>query len=180
MGTCHESENLNPGTTTLTKYVKLRIATLTTLITIAAVLTACSALPLKKPQAPVVSVAAVRPLNLSFTRQRLAFSLNVKNPNPYDLPLEGLDFVATFAGEKLATGESNDEVTLPAKGEAIVEVEVTAALKNLVSQFQSMLNSGDIDLQYGITGNVKLANWPTRIPFDVEGELETPAPPEKL
>ena len=141
-------------------------------------LSSCSSLPLKKPQAPSVSVASVRPLNLSLTRQRLEFSLNVKNPNPYNLPLEGLDFVATFAGEKLATGESNDKVTLPANGEAIVKVEVKAALGTLVSRFQSMLNSGDINLQYGVTGNVKLANWPARIPFNVDGELEAPPPPK--
>ncbi len=134
-------------------------------------------MPLKKPQAPIVSVADVRPLNLSFSKQRLAFSLNVQNPNPYDLPLERLDFVASFAGQEIATGESNETVTLPANGNAIVEVEVVAAVNKFLSNLQSMLNAGSIDLNYGVKGHVKLANWPTRIPFDVEGELE---PPEKL
>ena len=150
------------------------------LLLLTLLLSACSSIPLNKPQAPIVSIAAMRPLNLSLTRQRLAFTLDVKNPNPYDLPLESLDFVATFAGEKLATGESKDKVTLPANGKAVVEVEVTAALGTLLDNFQSMLNSGDINLQYGVTGNVKLANWPTRIPFDVDGELEAPTGPEKL
>ena len=141
------------------------------------VLAACANLPLKKPQAPIVSITEVRPLNLSFTKQRLAFTLNVKNPNPYDLPLEGLDFVASFAGQEVATGESNDEVILPANNSTTVEVDVVVALNKFVTKFQSMLNSGTLDLGYDIKGHVKLGNWPTRIPFDVEGELEAP---EKL
>lgn len=137
----------------------------------------------KKPQAPIVKIAAVKPLNLSFTKQRLAFTLQVHNPNAYDLPLQNLDFVASLAGNNIATGKSDQAVTLPANGEAIVEVEVEAKINKLISHFQSMLSANSINLEYGVKGHVKLANWPTRIPFDVVGEYEPAeviAPPEKL
>ncbi|MCB1754550.1 MAG: LEA type 2 family protein [Gammaproteobacteria bacterium] len=144
---------------------------------ISVTLYACSSLPLTKPEAPIVSVADVRPLNLSFTEQRLAFTLRVENPNAYDLPLEGLDFIASFAGHEIATGESHQEVTIPAKGEAMLEVEVKAGVDKLISQFQSMLNAQEINLDYGVKGRVKLANWPSRIPFDVKGEIAPPQQP---
>lgn len=143
----------------------------------------CATILSKKPLAPVVKIAAVRPLNLSFTKQRLAFTLQVHNPNDYDLPLENLDFVASLAGDNIATGKSDQAVTLPANGEATVEVEVEARINQLLSQFQSMLSTNSINLEYGVKGHVKLANWPTRIPFDVVGEFEPTekiAPPEKL
>lgn len=143
----------------------------------------CATMLSKKPQAPVVKIAAVRPLNLSFTKQRLAFTLQVHNPNDYDLPLQNLDFVASLAGNNIATGKSDQAVTLPANGEATVEVEVEARINKLLSQFQRMLSTNSINLEYGVKGHVKLANWPTRIPFDVVGEFEPTekiAPPEKL
>lgn len=143
----------------------------------------CATILSKKPLAPVVKIAAVRPLNLSFTKQRLAFTLQVHNPNDYDLPLENLDFVASLAGDNIATGKSDQAVTLPANGEATVEVEVEARINQLLSQLQSMLSTNSINLEYGVKGHVKLANWPTRIPFDVVGEFEPTekiAPPEKL
>lgn len=137
-------------------------------------LAACSSLPTHKPLAPKVSVAAVRPLNFSFVKQKLAFTLNVENPNDYDLPLKGLDFIASFGGNEIAKGNSSQEVTLPAKGSAQMDVTVEASLNDVMNRFSSMLKSDSLELSYGITGTVKLANWPTKIPFNVDGELEAP------
>lgn len=134
--------------------------------------TGCGIIPGTKPEAPTVTVDGVRPLNLSLNRQKLAFRLRVQNPNSFDLPLQSLDFSAHFAGEKIADGSSKDDVIIPAKGEAFIEVEVIAAINTLLGQFRNMLDDDDLQTDYGVTGRVKLANWPRRIPFNVQGELE--------
>lgn len=134
----------------------------------------CAALPSVKPQAPQVSVAGVRPLNVSLTRQKLEFRLRVQNPNDYDLPIRSLDFVAELAGDRIASGKSDERVTIPANGEAEVLVDVVTGIGRLVGKLRSMLEDRSLDLDYGVTGSVKLANWPTRIPFDVDGILENP------
>jgi LEA14-like dessication related protein len=139
----------------------------------------CAAIPGSKPQSPNVTIASVRPLNLSLTRQKLGFSLRVENPNSFDLPLQALDFTARFAGQDIATGSSHEKVTIPANGEAIVEVEVIAGIDKMLSQFRTMIDSKTLELDYGVTGTVKLANWPRRIPFNVEGELEDPLQADK-
>ncbi len=167
---------------TITMNYKKRTLLLTC-IAIMILLSGCATMLPKKPEAPVVKIAAVRPLNLSFSKQRLAFTLQVHNPNTYDLPLQSLDFIASLAGKKIATGKSDQEVTLPANGAATVEVEVEAKINRLISQLQSMLRADSLNLDYGVKGHVKLANWPTRIPFDVVGEFEPTEqvdPPEKL
>ncbi|HBR98686.1 MAG TPA: hypothetical protein DD979_15125 [Gammaproteobacteria bacterium] len=134
----------------------------------------CRSLPLSKPKPPVVSIAEVRPISLGLREQKLAFTLRVRNPNPYDLPLESLDFVAMVANDPIARGESRQRVTLPANASATVEVQVAARLGKLLGQLQSMLTTKTVNLNYGIKGDVKLANWPMKIPFDVEGELTPP------
>jgi len=52
-----------------------------------------------------------------------------------------------------------------------MEVSVNAGISRVLERFRNMISEGTIELDYGVKGNIKLANWPTRIPFDVEGEL---------
>lgn len=134
----------------------------------------CAAIPGTKPLPPKVSLIGVRPLNLSLTKQKLAFKLKVVNPNRFDLPMESLQFAASFAGQEIAKGSSDKPVTLPARGEAELEVTVNAGIVQVLERFRSMIEGGTIELDYGVKGTVKLANWPRRIPFDVVGELEDP------
>jgi len=137
-------------------------------------LTACSSLPLSKPQAPSVTVTAVRPVTLSLTSQTLGLTLRVENPNAFDLPMQSLTFNARFAGEPFAQGHSVNKVTIPANGDALMEVEVEAGIVKLANQLKSMLDSDNASLNYDVNGVVKLANWPKAIPFNVEGELDDP------
>ncbi len=145
------------------------------LVCIMLLLSGCSTLKQVKPQAPEVSIASVRPLNFSLSGQKLNFSLRVKNPNSFDLPVQSLDFVALLAGKKIAEGVNQTSVTIPANDEAIMDVVVVAGLGHLIEKFKSAaasLGGGDaVDLGYGITGSVKLSNWPAKIPFDVVGDL---------
>lgn len=142
-------------------------------------LSACATLENAKPVAPEVSIASVRPMNLSLSGQKLNFTLRVKNPNAFDLPVQSLEFAATLAGKKIAEGVNNSTVTIPAKQEAMMDVVVVAGLSTVIDQLKSIAGSIGKDLQteeglsldYGIKGAVKLANWPTKFPFDVKGDL---------
>lgn len=134
----------------------------------------CKSIPTHKPIAPKVSIAAVKPLNLSLSGQKINFTLRVNNPNDYDLPLRSLDFIASFAGDDIAKGISDKAVTIPANGEALVDIVVVAGLGKLLGQIKSMARTKEFNLNYGVKGTVKLDNWPTRIPFDVAGVLEQP------
>jgi len=139
----------------------------------------CSSIPLSKPKPPVVSIASVVPMNLSFTQQKLKFKLKVFNPNTYEVPLESIDFVALLSGKKMATGNSDQQVTLPAEGHEFVDIEIVIGVNKLLDQVRSIFESADLNAGYNITGRVKLANWPSKIPFDVVGEVN-PNPPQKL
>jgi len=141
-------------------------------------LVACSSIPLSKPQSPNVTVAGVRPISLSFTSQTIGLTLRVENPNGFDLPMQSLTFKARFAGEQFAQGNSLDKVVIPANGEAMLDVEVKTGLGKLANQLQSLLNTKNAELNYDVTGLVKLSNWPVAIPFNVEGDIAEVASPE--
>ncbi len=132
---------------------------------------ACSSL---SPQDPEISLESVRPLNLSLSGQRLAITLNVANPNTFDLNVREINLTATLDGEPVATGESDARVTIPAEGQQTVELEVVAGLDVAFAQLRSMLSDNRSGLPYGVTGNVYLTNWPAAIPFDSTGRVDNP------
>ena len=139
-----------------------------------ALLAGCAAMSKVKPEPPTVSVASVRPLNLSLRKQRLRFRLLVENPNGFELPLEELDFVATLGDDRVARGSSDEDVIVPANGSAEVSVDVVAGIASVLDRLRAMVRNRTIDLDYAVAGTVTLANWPRPIPFDVEGIVDDP------
>jgi len=155
----------------------LSIAAHAALLTISGsvmILSACSSIPLSKPQSPTVKLAGIRPTNISLTSQTLELTLNIQNPNGFDLPMESLTFSARFAGESFAQGNTINKVTIPANGDALLKVKVKTGLGQLAEQFRTMIATDELDLHYDIKGFVKLANWPKTIPINVQGELDDP------
>lgn len=142
------------------------------LLATASLLYGCASLLTTKPEAPTVSVTRVVPLNLSLSETRLNITLRLENSNGFDLPLQDLDFTAWFAGAKIADGRSTDPVTIPANGDALLDVAVVAGLSKLWDQFKTMFEEQQFDVNYAVTGTAKLANWPARIPFNVERKLD--------
>lgn len=131
---------------------------------------ACSSVPTHKPIAPEVSIAAVKPINVSLSGQKLLFTLRVKNNNNYDLPLKSMQFIASLAGEEIARGSSSDRVNIPANGEAMVDVAVIAGLSALADQIRSITSSDAQAIEYALKGLVRLSNWPVAIPFTYKGD----------
>lgn len=134
-------------------------------------LTACSTIPTTKPEPPTVKLLSVKPVKLGLKSQELAFELEVTNPNAYPLPLQALSFIAALEDEEVARGFTGDRVTLPANGNAVIEISVNTSISKVFGQLLSLANSARESVDYDVSGFVKLANWPLRIPFGVDGNL---------
>jgi len=147
-----------------------RLVLATGLLGLGLVVTGCAGTPLK-PQPPEVTVAGVRPLNLSLTEQSLLFTLRVKNPNAFSLPIEGLDFTAQFSDQNIASGTSTGGSTIPARGEGTVDVEVTTRLQDIAGKLGALLKGGGLKLNYTLDGNVRVKDRKEAYPFSLKGDL---------
>lgn len=150
------------------------MTTLLLLIT-GALLASCQSIPTSKPLAPTVKIESIRAVKMSLNRQELAFDLRVSNPNNYDLPLQYLNFIASLDGNELAQGLSNERVNLPANADATIEVLVSTRVNKLLGQLLLAASNNETNIAYDVRGFVKLSNWPTRIPFNVDGLVDNPA-----
>jgi LEA14-like dessication related protein len=105
-------------------------------------------------EAPQVALANVRLLDAKGLMQRIRVDLLVSNPNEFDIPLTGLDFNMTVNGVDFANGLSEEAVTVPRSGSAVVPVEVTIRMLTVLNQIQAVQKRGSLD--YRLTGTAYL------------------------
>ncbi len=125
-----------------------------------------------KPIKPSVELIRITPLNISLSEQKLRFDLKVSNPNSFAMPIKTVDFLARFNNTDIASGKSNQSVTIDANSEAILSLDVTAGLDRLASTLSSLLHGKSINLEYQLSGSVEVTNWPSPIPFNVIGAMD--------
>lgn len=139
------------------------------------VLTGCASIPSSQPKAPQIEVESVKAIKLGLTRQDLVFRLKISNPNEFDLPLQTLNFIASMNDKEVAQGMSNERITIPANDTEMLDVHVSARIGALLGTILRSASNNAEQIPYVVRGFVKLANWPTRIPFNVDGTVENSA-----
>ena len=126
----------------------------------------CASL-LHDAEPPEVLVTNITPLEATLFEQQLKVDIRVRNPNPFELNVTGLDFTLNLNEKRLARGLANEAVTIPRLGDAIVSVNTTTSTLEVMRQLISLHEQQD--MKYQITGVLHLDG--TRLPFDSEGVI---------
>lgn len=138
----------------------------------AVVLAACTALT-ERPDPPHVTLAGLQLTDVNLFEQRYRLTLRVQNPNAVDLPVEGMSYELFVNDREFARGVSPRAVTVPAYGEALMEVDVVSSLANVVAQLQDLGQERET-ISYRLEGGVSLRGLPGKIPFSHEGDFALP------
>ena len=138
---------------------------------VTALLTACAGMG-EYRESPRVSLVSIEPLDMTLLEQRYVLELRIMNPNTVDIPVSGLDYSIEINRREFAYGVSRQAVTIPAHGEAVLEVEVVSTLLGILRQLQAVQQEKPEVLDYRLSGKITLADSPLRLPFDYSGELD--------
>ncbi len=144
-------------------------------IVLIAVLSGCSTLP-GKPEPPRVNLVGLKLVSVELFEQRYQVSLRIKNPNAYELPIEGIDFQLDINGQAFADGVSNRQVSVPAYGEKVIALEVSSNLIKVFRHLQSLENSRSPAFEYRVSGSIAVGSYGQRIPFDYSGDMQLSSP----
>ena len=145
-----------------------RILTGVYLVTVLVLLSACAGLPLQ-PKTPEISLTGIKVEKLGLDEQRFRIQLHLRNPNNFALPVRGLDYALQLNGQKFAEGASTRPITVPALGESELELSVAGRLQSALPQILA-LGTGS-SLNYSLSGNVSLSDFPLKIPFSKDGKI---------
>jgi LEA14-like dessication related protein len=132
----------------------------------------CGARQLAKGEleAPEVQLQALRLQPPSGQGWPLTCILKVKNPNSMTIRILGYDYQVWVEGQSVARGAGDRIVTLPALGEAQVEVPVVLKLKNLPGFLPKLLQEEKVTVE--IAGGLRLPQTlGLRVPFRFREEV---------
>jgi len=126
-----------------------------------------------KLETPDLDVVGIELLKSDLFQQRLKLKLKVRNPNDIALPIKGVTTDVEIAGEKIASGVSGAQFTVPAFGEAEFDMIVTANMAGALVRMLGRKGDKRDEVEYKVTGKVSLASGFLRsIPFSETGKLK--------
>jgi len=134
---------------------------------LAAALAACAALG-PRLASPEVVGANVRVIRVALPEVTLAIDLELTNPNPVEVVVQGFDARIALEGERVATATLASPVTMPANGTASVSLSARADAAATLAGVGRALGSGRA-MRYEIAGDVTLGDG-SRFPFVRRGE----------
>ena len=114
----------------------------------------CTTLPSHDPLQ--VTVAGIEPLQGEGLELRMLTKLRVQNPNDAPIDYRGVYVKIELQGKTFATGVTDASGTVPAFGESIIEVPVTASAMRMAHQFFGLVNAREPtdQLQYSMSGKL--------------------------
>ncbi|MEM6491648.1 MAG: LEA type 2 family protein, partial [Pseudomonadota bacterium] len=105
-------------------------------------LAACSNL---RPDPPTVTLAGVALEGATAFEQTVAAKLRVANPNAVNIAIEGYRLELVLGDRVFAAANANDEVVLPARGDALVDVRFRASTVSLLGALARAAQGAVID-----------------------------------
>ena len=137
---------------------------------------ACTTLPDRDPLQ--VTVAGIEPLQGEGLELRMLTKLRVQNPNDSPIEYHGVYVKIELQGKTFASGVSDASGTVPAFGESVIDVPVTASAMRMAHQVFGVVRGGGPPekLQYSMSGKLSGGAFGTRR-FEASGEFPL-KPPE--
>ena len=122
-----------------------------------ALLAGCTGMPgsLEKPDVNVTSIKIGANEGLE---QRFIVGLRITNPNRVALPIHGMSYNLALDGINLAKGVTNKIDTIPAYGEAKIDVEVGISLLSGVRLIQRLMSQQGQELGYTLDAKLDVGS----------------------
>ncbi len=139
----------------------------------AALLSGCAALE-KRVEQPQVKLNDVRVVAASLADAQLAFDLEVYNPNPLSLLLQGLSYELQLEDKSLLSGELGDRLRIGAGGRSRVTLPFTLRYAEVLGSLAALGRNEAID--YRLSGKADFGLF--AIPYAKAGTLPLPRLPE--
>ncbi len=123
-----------------------------------------------------VTLVDIQPLEATLLEQRFLIKLRLQNRAREPLAVDGMSFDLDLNGKAFASGVSNQPVTAPGFGEALLAVKVSSTLFSLIRQIQTLQNQQPKPFAYRISGRLSSPGSLFGLPFDEQGEIDLSAP----
>ena len=134
------------------------------LLTVCALLAGCAS-----HSPPDLTLVGLAPIESTFMEPRMRLDFRLMNTGRKALAVEGVNLMLEVNGVELARGVDAHGFQLPAFGEALTSVEVSASLFKLVELLLTLPKSEEFT--YELSGRLHLGGFPRSVPIRRSGSL---------
>jgi LEA14-like dessication related protein len=120
---------------------------------------------------PAVNLVSVKLASLSLFEQRFVTTLRIQNPSRAELALEGISVEIELNGNTFARGVRPGALVIPAYGQDTVGVETISTTSGIARNLRALARTGDVKLNYRLTGRLQPRDRPDAIAFDDKGVI---------
>ena len=100
---------------------------------------ACASLPDNVISKPEVKLSDVQVMGLGFKNQTFLLSFDIRNPNPFPLPVNHVSYGVRLDGQRFATGQTASDISVPAGGESQFAISVELDLLSTAPRLLSIV-----------------------------------------
>jgi len=106
-------------------------------------------------KSPSVELRDVQVMGLGFNGQTFLLSFDIRNPNPFALPVRSVSYGVRLDGYRFASGETASEFSVPANGASQFAISVDLNLLQTAPQLLSIVRqSARKDVTYELEGRL--------------------------
>lgn len=130
-------------------------------------------------QKPQVSVVDQRLTGLDFEKVSIAFGIQVDNPNPIGIDLQGLDYDFKLDGHSFVKGKQDKQMNIVASGASRIELPLSMTFKEIEKGLSGLKGKDQVpyELTTGLLIKVPLLGT-VRYPVVSQGVLPIPQLPK--
>ncbi len=125
----------------------------------------------RRADPPQLRLLDLRLVDATLLAQRYRLQLDLQNPNPFDLAVDGMSYELLVNDRPFVSGVGNRIGTVPAYGSRTVEVEAVGSLADVIGQFTALQGTQPQSFRYRLRGQVSVSGGSQRLPFDERGEI---------
>lgn len=124
-------------------------------------------------QAPTVKYAGSRLDSVSLHDAKLNFLIHVDNPNPIDLPIQGLNYSLDINHKKLLSGLAQQGTRIPANAGVDLSLPIVIRYEDFLEGLQQLQHQDSFE--YTLQGDINLGVM--QLPYSASGSLPLPKLP---
>lgn len=133
----------------------------------------------KYPEVPRVTLSDIEVVETTLLEQVYLVTVRIQNPNEHPIELRGGSFELELNGNDFGSGVTDNQVSVPAYGDAKVQVQMVSTLFGMLRLIQSFQEKEIKSLKYDISGRLAIEGSFTGLSFKEEGDLKLPKRLEK-
>ena len=121
---------------------------------------------------PTLALVSLRLAEATMLEQRFDLRLRITNPNPVELPLEGLSYALRVSGVEIGSGVARPQSRLAPFSDAELDLTLNTSTLDMIDLLRSWNRAPPEQVPYALEGRINVGRFAPSLPFARSGNVD--------